>query len=124
MLLQPFTLKGLVGKHKFSGYWEGQIESSNAAFFIFDDIVYCISEDEDDGYRSSMKELLIAIDTPRLNVFEPVDVRCVLESEELVVADVITGKDVLRVGTDTSDRWYPSFITNFTLENLSLNRGV
>jgi hypothetical protein len=129
----------LVGEHALDGVdmdtaqvkrWYGDaMEAANVIRFRLDGKVYMAVEDPDDGYRSTMKKLILC-DEPIKNAFQPCRVLARLNdkgdyhaNDTLELIDVVTGKVVLRVGTDNSDDYYPWFVAEWTPENMAVNRG-
>jgi hypothetical protein len=136
-------LEDLVGLKWLSGveydHWE---TDRSAIYFTLNDITYVAMEDDNDGYRSAMEEIKLAdnvIDeisdkvirsAPKQlqNRFKPVQVLCVMRLYGrdgcyiLDCYDVITGKLVLSIGTDNTDDYYPSFVSDFYPENMVINQ--
>lgn len=130
-------LKDFIGEHILTGVYLGSFEIEegynkgcicNSVDFIIDGNTYTAIEDPDDGYRSSLKE--IVCDNSRVvnNIFSPVKVVCAwmpngkyYEHQVLDFIDVITGKIVLSVGTENVDDYYPAFVSRFHPENMILN---
>lgn len=124
-----------IGKHYLSGVERGVEIATNGydsdadtLSFILDGEVYTVIENPDDGYRSSMREL-IKSDAKISNTFPPIEV-LVIEREDsnyescdiLDFIDVITGKIILSIGTDNTDDWYPCFVANWSPEDMCLNQ--
>jgi len=107
-------------------------EDANTMTFVLDGKAYLVMEDYNDGYRSSMRDIVEVTGVDIKNTFEPVRVLAVYcekcdyggAADILKLIDVITGKTVLEAGTDNSDDYYPSFVANFTPENMSVNARV
>lgn len=132
-------LKDLVGKHLLSGvditnqrikesYGDG-FEDAQCISFCLDGVVYTAIEDPDDGYRSSMRDIMQTEFVKLNNTFEPQEVMATHRTEgeyshddTLVLTDTTTGKVVLEVGTDNSDDYYPCFVASFTPENMAINK--
>lgn len=136
-------LQDLVGLNWLSGveydHWE---TDRSAIYFRLNGITYVAMEDDNDGYRSAMEEIKIAdpiiyeiseavirTESKQIkNRFEPVQVMCVMrldwrDSYDILDCyDVITGKLVLSVGTDSTDDYYPSFVSSFYPENMVINQ--
>jgi hypothetical protein len=127
-------LKKLIGLHTLTGITNEskQIESSwdnehsydaQTLSFILDDTIYTALEDENDGYRSCMGELLINKFQCK-NTFEPIQVLGIYkEKSGYSTSDILQlygmdGKLILEVGTDNTDDYYPSFVSNFNPENI------
>lgn len=136
--MSEVTLESLVGEHELSGvdmteedmptsYGGGDYHGS-VCRFILDGKTYTACEDDNDGYRSAMKSLTEGGEVR--NQFAPQRVLCSMRYEDeygnkdetLVMRDMITGKEVLEVGTDNTDDYYPSFVSNFQPENMACNR--
>lgn len=93
--------------------------------FVLNGVSYTAVEDPSDGYRSSLRELLVGGECT--NMFPPVLVRLrLMESGEdngdgfgydkndaLMLVDAFTAQPVLIVGTTNTDDYYPSFIARF-----------
>jgi hypothetical protein len=110
--------------------WEGSddTEDCNVLWFRLDGKVYGCVEDPNDGYRSSMRDL-VTWDRQMTNAFPACRVLVrhrtkghYHETDILEFVDVVTGKTVLEVGTDNSDDYYPSYVASFTPENMAANR--
>lgn len=124
-------LEDLIGLHHLSGVdfssetaYDGV---ANVINFVLDGVTYSAIEDPNDGYRSAMQELKVS-DFVVTNVFTPVQVMCVKrigryrdDYDILDCYDTKNGKLILSVGTDHSDSYYPSFISDFSPENMSIN---
>ncbi len=131
--MKTIELNDLVGEHLFTGVDESKTQiaeyegsrhllDSNIINFTLDGKTYSACEDPDDGYRSSMREI-IETDTPTKNTFAPVKVLARMKipgvdgSNILELVCLATSKVVLEVGTDNTDDYYPSFVASFTPEN-------
>lgn len=84
-----------------------------------------------DGYRSAMEAIRVS-NYKVTNTFPPVQVMCVKRQgysyrddfDVLDCYDTQNGKRVLSVGTDYSDNYYPTFVYEFTPENMHINDGA
>lgn len=131
-------LKDLVGEHLLSGADFGikpknekeyEYEDANTITFVLDGRAYLVTEDPDDGYRSSMRDITEVTGVAIKNTFEPVRVLARYRERStygsscdiLEVIDIVTTKVVLEVGTDNDDDYYPSYVANFTPENMAVN---
>lgn len=133
-------LESLVGEHELSGVdyitseemptsW-GSTYCGSVIRFVLDGKVYTAREDDNDGYRSAMDSLTEGGEVR--NTFAPQRVLCSLRTEgeygskdnTLVMRDVVTGKEVLEVGTDNTDDYYPSFVADFRPENMACNQAA
>lgn len=127
------TLEDLVGEHELSGVDSGVLRvnkayTANRLLFILDGVAYQAIEDEEDGYRSSMREISQVPLDEVANRFSPVRVVGVYEKAPyddldgiLKLIDCRTGRVVLEVGTDYTDIYYPSFVANFVPQAMALN---
>ena len=131
-------LKDLVGIHTLSAV-DKDIESidnyhvkeANVIYFKLDDIIYKASEDPSDGYRSYLNDLEICDDYKIKNKFEPQKVICEMVPDDegyftqknniLDIKNYHTNKIILSIGTHHYDDWYPSCVTDYRPENLSIN---
>jgi len=132
-------LEDLVGEHELSGVDFGELppdrdnyqyESANTITFVLDGKAYCVTEDPSDGYRSSHRDI-VETDTPVKNTFAPCRVvaryidgprEYASDNDLLECIDVVTGKTVLLVGTENSGDYYPSYVANFSPENMAVNQ--
>ena len=126
-------LKAFVGEHKlpaveFLNYkvkdnW-GDMDSEVCRFRL-DGNVYDAVEDPEDGYRSCLGDINCIGSFNLSNQFEDVDVLGVLNesnSQEMIIFnDRVTCKEVLVIGTDDTDDYYPYFVRAFHPENMSIN---
>ena len=125
-------LKDLAGLHKLSGVdFEnikvdkyGSFEDANTIRFCLDGKIYVAIEDPSDGYRSSMKDIVVS-ETTIKNKFSPVKVTGIYREREgynqcdiLELVNINNGKTVVKVGTDNNDDYYPSFVSEFYPENI------
>lgn len=131
-------LQDLVGEHLLTGVdfgvkpkdpervWD---DDANTITFVLDGRAYLVTESPDDGYRSFMRDIKEVADITIANTFAPVRVvgrykdKCTYggAADILELIDAANGKTVLEVGTDNSDDYYPSYVANFTPENMSVN---
>lgn len=117
----------LVGTHLFGGIDFGVNpkdqygETPNVVRFILGDITYEAVEDPDDGYRSSLQDITI-VETSVTNRFGPVEVRAEIDGDLLTFTDTTTNLPILSIGTDYSDDYYPSFVSDWHPENMAINR--
>lgn len=140
-------LKDLVGVHNLDAVDFGTIpperrrdSAANVMHFRLDGVVYLVSEDPDDGYRSSMREIKAEPEgTYMNNVFLPQTVVGVYKERRrafehsyandiacdiLELRDVETGLIVIEVGTDNTDDYYPCFVASFNPENMAVDQKV
>ena len=130
---QAITLESLVGKHWLSGVelatrhmqvndYSGK-EDVNTISFVLDGTVYTALEDPEDGYRSCLKEIRIEGKEVVKNRFPRVRVMAEYiskpeENSYSTSCDILhmyldkvgpANGTVLRVGTDNTDDYYPTF---------------
>jgi len=131
---KTLELKDLVGRHILTGcqygtliekhdWWE---ETLNTLDFILDGRVFSVIENPEDGYRSSMREIIENREGLVItNVFEPCEVIGIIRTDEsddvIDFFDVVTGKIVISIGTTECDTYYPCFIAEFNPENMAIN---
>lgn len=113
----------------FREKWMLRDEKSCAIRFRLDGITYIAVEDPQDDYRSSMRCLLLTPEDP-VNVFFPCSVRVQMTPDDdhqrnhsIEMIDAITGKLVLKVGTDNWDDYYPYFVGYFDPKAMAANSG-
>lgn len=132
------TLESLQGQFVLTGvdfYEEDAIDAfrrnASVCRFQLNCVTFCATEDPEDGYRSSMREVRVS-DEPMLNSFQPVSVVCVYRDKPLKplldeyytkcdlleIINCDNGKTILTVGTDNCDDYYPCFVANFKPENI------
>ena len=133
------TLSDLCGEHLLSGVdfttirvkdWGDHYTDANACRFRLDGKTYVAAEDEDDGYRSHLRDLIVT-DDKLTNEWDPVRVLGSIsdrnqygdESEVLELRDAVTGQVVLRVGTENTNDYYPYYVAEFTPAALVHNAG-
>jgi len=102
------------GKHKLGG--------TDYGLLIIDGETYEMIEDENDGYRSSLKGFSKS-NQKCTNQFQPIDVFGSIEEGGEIVCfrDMENGKKVLTIGTDWTDGYYPLVVFEWTPENLHVN---
>ena len=117
---------------KMKEFYGDGFEDCAVCRFRLDGVVYVAIEDPSDGYRSSMRDLIIPNNPSMLNFFPPIKVvgRMRTEGEYgtqddvLELVDAITDKVVLEVGTNNCDDYYPCFVARFSPENMATNADV
>lgn len=110
---------------------EYDYEDSQVCTFVLNGVSYTAVEDPSDGYRSTLRELYIGGECT--NMFPPVLVtlRMAVPTDDytsrrcdiLEIVDAFTGLTVLAVGTDNTDDYYPSFVSNFDPRAIVYNQG-
>ena len=129
----PF--EALVGEHSLSGVDFGQTpvgggyydEDAETCTFVLDGETYTVTEDPSDGYRSAMKSLAKGGVSVQ-NTFWPCRVLCSIEckaggydADLLVMRDIITGREVLAIGTENVNDYYPCYIARFDPTAMAIN---
>lgn len=92
--------------------------------FLLGDTVYEAIEDENDGYRSSCREVLASADQSRGGFFnQPLTTVLVAKRNDgtdynafdgFVLVGVLDGHEWLRLGTSNCDDYYPYFTFEYT----------
>jgi hypothetical protein len=83
--------------------------------FILDGTTYTAMEDGNDGYRSTMGDLIVS-DTKLTTTFPPVPVVAIYLGEDADLLEIIhanTGQPIILVGTDYTDDYYPYFVAEY-----------
>lgn len=95
---------------------------------VLDGIVYEFKEDPTDDYRSYMSDPII-VEKEIKNTFPEVVVKLVVNEKTgrdyfdgIELFDDVTRKEVLTVGTDFSEEYYPIALTEWHPENLAINQ--
>lgn len=129
-------LNDLVGKRVLTGVdcYNEEVQRSWGNYhgehisFVLDGVTYTAIEDEEDGYRSSMRDIGVSAYVVKNTIpAEEVVGRMRTEGRYHGTDDVLelisttTGKVVLEVGTENCDDYYPSFVASWSPENLSCN---
>lgn len=134
-------LKDLIGRHMLDAVdftnamikgWLDEYEDCEVCRFRLDGTTYVAVEDPDDGYRSSMRELLVDENATMSNVFPAIEIEAVYRdkygdhdgADILMLVDVVTGKTVLEIGTDNTDDYYPFFVSDFQPQNMATNQAA
>lgn len=114
-------LKDLVGLHALSGVdlLTGGTDTEQCSF-VLDGVTYICRENPDDGYRSYMDDIECSAESVK-NMFLPQSVLCSVADDILEMRDAVTGKEVLRVGTDHSENYYPYCVLEFSPQNMACN---
>lgn len=115
-MLRDVELKELVGPHTLSGveFESAQVNSlevGKVMRFVLDGRILVATEDPCDGYRSMLGGLQEVAGPPVANSFSPVAVVGNMDPNHniLVLRLAATGEEVLRVGTEDFDGYYPCF---------------
>ena len=78
--MKTIKLEDLLGEHWLDAVdyntvqresWTGRLTDANSITFRLDGVCYTAIEDPDDGYRSTMEELIVDDDVTMKNVFNP-----------------------------------------------------
>lgn len=134
--MSEVTLESLIGEHMLDAVdmsseqvktWGDSFENASVIRFRLDGKVYAAVEDPDDGYRSRMDKFYVS-ETNMNNVFAPCKVLARMSSDDqyqkndtLELIDVVTGRIVLRAGTDNTDDYYPYFVSEWNPQNMAVN---
>lgn len=127
------TLNDLVGRHLLSGVDRGSgvkgeydDHAPETFTFVLDGVAYTATEDPDDGYRSSMEDIVVGGEVK--NMFAPCAVLARMRphgefdnNDVLELIDETTGKVVLSVGTANADDYYPWWVAEWSPENMAAN---
>lgn len=135
-------LKDLVGGHTLDAVdfsremiketWGDGFEDCQVMRFRLDGKCYVATEDPSDGYRSSMKDIVISDSAEMKNVFAPLKVvgrhrtagNYGDQDDVLELIDSETGEIVLEVGTTSVDDYYPGFVASFHPEAMAHNKAT
>lgn len=129
-------LNEFIGEHILSGIEVGTMqiddyswtEICNYIKFTLDGVTLLAAEDPSDGYRSYMRELAI-VEEPCKIKLPDIRVCCTMrpddgkwcKNEVLSFIDVLSGKEILAVGTENYDDYYPYCILEYSPENMYCN---
>ena len=114
-------------KHIKNGIYElsGVDRESIFVRIILNGIVYEFTEDIGDGYRSYMGDPKI-VNKRVINTFPPVSVEIKVDSRDsfngITAYDVSTKEEVLEIGTDFYEDYYPMAISYWNPEALIINK--
>ena len=125
------TLEELVGTHMLTAVEQNTLtgigyggDDANTIAFTLDGVTYCAVENPEDGYRSSMGELVVVKGITLTNSFPPQQVEAVYTGgyhDLLTLRNSNTGEEVLRVGTSDTTDYYPCYVASFSPENMDVN---
>lgn len=128
---KEMTLDDLVGEHELDAVdfssesikdsWGDGFEDCQSMRFRLDGVVYAVTEDPSDGYRSCMQDIVVVPDAEMTNAFTPIRVLARMQRAVLELIDIANGETVLEAGTDNADDYYPCFVASFTPEKMSVN---
>ena len=103
----------------------GYVQECEICRIILNGITYEFSEDPDDGYRSYHRGPKV-VGTEVKNTFAPVGVVCTHKikgvnsgTDDMLVIYSLSGLEVLLVGTENIDDYYPYWCCHFSAANLS-----
>lgn len=116
----PF--RELVGLHLLTGVDPVGVEGVNGILFTLDGTTYNAIEDLEDGYRSSLNEIVITEFRPRYTFPGHFVIGYMEEETILAFKDAASQLDVLRIGTNHDDSYYPFFVSEWMPENLYMNQ--
>lgn len=130
-------LCNFLGEHVLTGCQFGtatitnpwETVDANTLDFTLDGRTFSVIENPEDGYRSSMDEIVEnRSDLVITNTFPPCRVLGVFRSDSPYMAnhvidfyDSLTGKLVMSIGTENTNDYYPCFVAYFNPENMSIN---
>jgi hypothetical protein len=120
-LIGPFVLTGV-------DYESTSDDPGNVVRFVLNGQIYVARENEHDGYRSSMRGIILVDGPPVINTFAGVaviGVRSTRDDDDAVVFVLEVGDEdyILKVGTENSSDYYPNFVGYFNPRLLPVNRG-
>lgn len=126
----------LIGKGTLSGFdtgsekikmneWSDELTDCDVAVFTLSGQTFLAVEDPSDGYRSSMFKFEKTRRKVK-NSFDLVDVFCRHreigaysgKDDVLEIYNLNTGKLILEIGVSNIDDYYPSWVCNWTPENI------
>ena len=114
-------LRDLKGSHTLSGVDYHTNDEQNIMYFILDDIIYKAQEDPCDGWRSMCEDIVLCKGIHLSNTFNPVQVFCIHDDEDgndILSVLNMKGGEIIKVGTEHTDDWYPCCIMQYTPENI------
>lgn len=110
------NFEDFLGHHELTGVQYGYKDEAQALAFILDGTTYAAIEDEVDGYRSCLGDI-ITWDDAVTNTFAPIPVLVAIPvNPDLDVLDFIdtrTNRVILTIGTDNTHDYYPSFVSDW-----------
>lgn len=153
--MKSVDLSSFDGLGLLSGVWftdcpveDSHYGTAQRMYFMLDGVIYAATEDPDDGYRSTCRDVLIDDTHMPVNIWQPPEeVMCkyIEKRKDSMVPDewqdtqfpqhahgmevveivsVKTKKIVLMFGTDHVEDYYPAYIANFTPENMGINEHL
>lgn len=133
------NFEDLVGNHILSGVEEKLIEisdcwgnvSTNSIIIQLDGKNYAFIEDPDDGYRSYCRDPEEVAQEPKYKLPNiPVNITVFEEGNGwaidryLIFTDINNDKEILRIGTQDYNDWYPCCRFEWHPENLFINQHL
>lgn len=106
----PMSLSGVDYEKVRTKRQYGDDSEANAIKFCLDGVTYMAVEDEDDGYRSALRHVIVTDSAPK-NLFPAVVVVARQSGKDSDITELVsqeTDKVVLEFGTDHSDDYYPA----------------
>lgn len=110
-------LQDLVGKHELSGVEYTQDGEASGISFTLNGLTIAATEDPEDGYRSSLKDLKVEFKDLK-NSFAPIEVTGHMNRNDSCISFKRGGRTILEVGTDYFDKWYPVFVSFWGPHNI------
>jgi hypothetical protein len=142
------NISDMIGEFELSGVdrdstlhkdeWSDRDEDCQILSFTLNDIVFTAVEDPNDGYRSSMRYVLIEKFEVH-NQFQPIRVYTKYRTDNshlagtddywhsheecdiLEMYDKDNDKLIMRIGTGNTDDYYPYFVAEWKPENMAVN---
>jgi len=124
-LVGEFTLTGVDrDTTQIKSNYSNDFENSQVFSFILDGVTYSVVEDPGDGYRSSMRHLIVETYQVK-NTFQPIEVVAkYFGTNNDENCDILklyckkSNKLLLQAGTDNIDDYYPYFVSEWHPENI------
>lgn len=89
-----------------------------------DKLTFEVVEDENDGYRSMLKEVVIVQNNSIIAPAQPVALVTITESNGLYYFTDEYDHVWLKFGTDDADDYYPIFVFSYTLPKPAIDRFI
>ena len=129
-LVGEFTLTGVDrDTTQIKSHYSDDFENSQVFSFILNGVTYSVVEDPGDGYRSSMRHVIVETYQVK-NTFQPIEVVAkYFETNDdddyyHKKCDILklyckeSNKLLLQAGTDNTDDYYPYFVSEWHPENI------
>ena len=115
----PIELSQTIDFENLNGCTASLYYNNHLYQFQLGSVIFEVVEDEDDGYRSSMREVkIIKLNAPR-NPGDFISTVSIVSHNDgsfqgYKLQCTTTGHEYLTFGTDNYDDYYPCFVFNFT----------